>query len=158
MRTRTEAATTAVYGMVLVMAVVASISEDKAANAVEIAEAVILASMGFLLAHVYAGLLARRLGPREDGWRVELWESLVEAWPLLWGTVVPVAMLLIAAVVGLSRAAAVTCDIAAGLGQLFVGGVLAGTAHRQRVPFALLSGLVSAAVGFLVVLVKAVVH
>jgi hypothetical protein len=158
MRTRIEAATTAVYGMVLVMAVVASISEDKAANAGEISEAVILGSTGLFVAHVYAGLLARRLSPREGGWRVDLRVSLVEAWPLLWGAVVPVVVLLITAVAGLPRATAVALALAAGLVQLFVWGVLAGTAHRQRGLYALLSGLISAAIGFLVVLLKAVVH
>jgi hypothetical protein len=156
---RTRAAgTAAVYGTILVMAVVASVSEDEAADAIEIDEAVILSSGALFVAHVYAGLFARRLEPGEEGWGAQLRASLVEAWPLMGAAVVPVVILLIAALAGLSRGKSVAVALAAGLIQLFAWGIVAARAHRQHGLRAVGSGVLSVAIGFLVVLLKAVVH
>jgi hypothetical protein len=153
-----RASTAAIYGTVLVMAVVASISEDEAADALEIDEAVLLSSAAVFAAHVYAGLLTERLSTKDEPWRTELWASIVEAWPLMWAAAAPVTALLVAAVAGLGRTTSVTLALCAGLLQLFAWGVAAGRTHGQRVPSAVGSGLITGAIGLFVVLVKAVVH
>jgi hypothetical protein len=156
-RPRRTVGTAAIYGAVLVMAVVASISEDVAADALEMAEAVLLSSTAVFAAHVYAGMLTRELDPVAASWRTELWASIGEAWPLLWAAAAPVTLLLVAGIAGLPRTSSVAVALAAGLVQLFAWGVGAARAHGRHGPWVLASGVVTVSIGLVVVLVKAVV-
>lgn len=150
--------TGAVYGTIIVMAVVASVSEDAAADPFEMLGAVVLSAFAFWLAHVYADVLSRRLSSPSGAFGEQLGASLRDAWPLLQTAGAPALALLLAGFGGLSRSAGVALALGLGLVQLFAWGTALARRHGRSGLRALASGLVNLGIGLLVVLLKALVH
>jgi hypothetical protein len=91
----------AIYGTILVTALIAALSEDEGADPLEIGAAVILSTLVFWLAHVYARLLAIQVSERRLS-IAEVRDTAVEEWPMVQSVALPVAVLVLAPV-GSSR-------------------------------------------------------
>jgi hypothetical protein len=148
----------AVYGTILVLSVIASVSEDADAGAASVLGAVLLTSFAFWIAHVYAESLTARIDHPRARWRELARRAVIREWPLLQAAFVPSVPLLLGVVGALSRATAIDIAIALALADLFAWGVAVGRALHQAPLRATLSGFVNVALGGVVVALKVVVH
>jgi hypothetical protein len=146
----------AIYGTILVTAVVAALSEDEDADPLEIALAVLVTTLVFWLAHVYASMLANAVGGRVTF--ADARELALEEWPLVQSAALPIAALLLAPVGVVSDYTAESLAIGVGLATLFLWGLLFG--HRQGLaPFGLLLvATVNLAFGAAIVALKTAFH
>ena len=154
---RRAQATSAIYGTILVTAVIAALSEDPGAGPLELLAVVIDTSVVFTLAHVYAEHLGERAATTDRAeWRT-FPTLLAQEVPMVIAATLPAIALALGAVHVLSRDAAVTVALTAGVAELFVWGFLAGL-HERGPRQALWAGAGNAALGLLVVFLKVLVH
>jgi hypothetical protein len=112
--------TGAVYGQILVTAIVATLSEDHGISAGELLFWVVVTMLVFWLAHVYAEGVGRRLGRDTDlGFR-DVRELAKDELPELQAALPAVAALTLGWLGALSRDTSV--DLAIGLGVAALGG------------------------------------
>jgi hypothetical protein len=149
--------TSAIYGTILVTAIVAALSEYDGASALETAGAVILGALVLWLAHVYAALMAASAsGRRVSG--ADLHEAMVEDWPIVQSAVPALVALVLGAVHVLTDATSIALALWAGVAALFVWGWLASRHQRVGLAARLLTAGVNGALGLLIVALKVVVH
>jgi hypothetical protein len=148
----------AIYGTIVVLAVIAGVSEDTEAGAASVLGAVLVTALALWIAHVYAESLASRLADAKATWREIVRRAIVQEWPLAEAALVPAAPLLLGAVGVLSRESAIDVAIALALADLFTWGAAVGRASNQAPRRAALSGLLNVALGGIVVGLKLVVH
>jgi hypothetical protein len=148
----------AVYGTILVIAVVAALSKDHEASAGAILAGAFATSLVFWIVHVYAEVLARRTaGDQTPSWPL-LRTAARQEWPLVEAALAPLAPLLLGELGVFSRSTAITLSLIVGLGDLAAWGYVAGRAMRQSVLRALVTAAGAVALGALMVLLKNLVH
>jgi hypothetical protein len=148
----------AVYGTILVLAVVAALSEDHGASPGEILGGALATSIVFWIVHVYAEVLSRRTaGDTSPSWPL-IRASAVQEWPLVEAALAPAVPLLLGAVGILNRSPAITLSIIVGLADLAAWGFTAGRATGQSALKSLLTGAGALALGVVMVLLKNLVH
>jgi hypothetical protein len=151
-----EGAATGIYGTILVLAVIVGISVDPDAGVGYVLGAVLVTTLVFWAAHVYAGVLAARMASSQDRWRDVVRATLVDERPLLEAAVPPAVPLVLGVAGVFDRDTALTIAIGVGLAELFVcGAMVARDAARPHI-VVLLSGVLNAGLGVLLVLLKAV--
>src|SRR5436309_15320931 len=96
-RNRAPRVTSAIYGTILVTALVAGLSEDPDYGSVDILASALTTAAIFWLAHVYAGVLGERLAGDERGTSTLTWAAMGEEWPLIQAAALPCAALLLSA-------------------------------------------------------------
>jgi hypothetical protein len=137
--------------------VIAALSEDPGASALEVAEAVLLTSLVLWLAHVYADLVAEgAAGVRISTTRVR--EAMVHGSPILQACVLPIVVLALGAIGVLEDRAALSTAIGVGVVYLFFWGLLAGRRQGHGPVVRVLVGGASAGLGLLIVGLKVLVH
>jgi hypothetical protein len=146
----------AIYGTILVTAVVAALSEDEDANPLEIGLAVLATSLVFWLAHVYASMLATSVGGRLTFAHAR--ELAMEEWPLVQSSALPIAALLLAPVGVVSDYTAESLAIGVGLATLFLWGLLFGRRQGLAPLGLLLVATVNVAFGAAIVALKTAFH
>jgi hypothetical protein len=149
----------AIYGTILVMAVITALSHDDTVTAGELVAGVLATTFVFWIAHVYAEVLGRRV---EGGaGRPTLGNVAVAArgeWPLVEASLLPVLALLLAVVGVVKTDTAVTIAIAIGVAELFGYGILAGRRLQLSRGGVIAVGVVNGALGLVIVLLKVLVH
>jgi hypothetical protein len=148
----------AVYGTILVLAVVAALSEDHGASPVAIAAGALATSLVFWVVHVYADVLSRRASGDTTGSWPLLRHAARQEWPLVEAAIVPTLPLLLGWIGLFERSTAVTLSLLVGLADLAGWGYLAGRTMGQSRFRAAISALGAAALGTLMVLLKNLVH
>jgi len=148
----------AVYGTILVLAVVAALSEDDAAGPGAIALGALTTSLVFWLVHVYAEVLSRRTSGDTTGTRPLVRAAAIQEWPLVEAALAPLAPLVLGAIGVFSRGTSVTLSIAVGLADLGAWGYVAGRAMGQATVKSALSAAVAVLLGLVMVLLKNLVH
>jgi hypothetical protein len=148
----------AVYGQILVLSVVASLSEDESLTATELLAGVSVTAIVFWLAHAYSEAIASQVAQaKQISWR-ELGRIMVQEWPIAQAAV-PTAVLLALGAIGVFSAPT-AADLAIGLGvvALFGWGLVIG--HRSRLSLFQTAGaaVVSASFGLAIVGLKVLVH
>jgi hypothetical protein len=150
-------ASAAIYGTIVVSAVIAALSEDPAAGPGEIASAALLTVVVFWLAHVYADLVGERAAT-DDRTR---WHSplalLAQEGPMVEAALVPMIPLLLGMLGALHRTAAIRGGLAVGVAELSLWGYLAGRHLGPGLP-RLAGALFIALLGVGVALLKLLVH
>src|SRR5205807_2107238 len=121
-----DRAASAIYGTILVTAVIVALSEDPSATASQLMEAVATTSVVFWLAHVYANFIGHRAELPDSGRSEGIRVALVRDLPMIQAAVPPLVALLLGAVGPLSRNHAITVALVVGVIELFVWGFLAG--------------------------------
>jgi len=147
-------ATGAIYGTILVTALVAGLSEDPDYTSRDILESVLVTAAVFWLAHVYARVLGERVGGDERGARALTRAAMVEEWPLLQAAALPCAALLLAVAGLFSRNTGVNLAIGLGVPSLFVFGFLCARRLHRPVMGALLTGGINALAGLVIIVLK----
>jgi hypothetical protein len=148
----------AVYGTILVLAVVAALSRDRNASAGAILGAAAATSIVFWIVHVYAEVINRETsGDTTPFWSL-VRQSGWQEWPLVEAALLPMLPLLLGALGVFGRSAAITLSLVVGLGDLWIWGYAAGRAvHHSRLK-SVLTGAGAVALGVVMVLLKNLVH
>lgn len=148
----------AVYGTILVLAVVAALSEDEDATSLAILGGLLATSLVFWVAHIYADVLSRRASGDEMPWWPLLASAAHREWPLVEAAIAPALPLLLGAIGLVGSSAAVTLSLIVGLVDLAAWGYIAGRTMRQSRVRSVLSAAVAVALGAVMVLLKHAVH
>lgn len=152
----------AIYGTILVMAVIAALSHDDSVTSPQLIAGVLATTFVFWIAHVYAEVLGSRVaGEVEDGDRSS-WAQVVVAargeWPLIEAALLPVLALLIGVVGLVETKTAVGIAIGAGVVELFAYGIAAGRRLELSLRGTVTVGIINGALGLAIVLLKVLVH
>jgi hypothetical protein len=149
----------AIYGTILVMAVITALSHDDSVTSGQLIAGVLATTFVFWIAHVYAEVLGNRV---EGGSGVPSLANIATAargeWPLVEASLLPVLSLLLG-VVGLVKTdTAVTIAIGVGVVELFGYGILAGRRLELSPGATIVVGMINGFLGLLIVLLKVLVH
>jgi hypothetical protein len=149
----------AIYGTILVMAVITALSHDDSVTSAQLIAGVLATTFVFWIAHVYAEVLGRRV-EGEPG-RPTLADIAVAArgeWPLVEASLLPVLCLLVGVVGIVETKTAVGIAIGAGVVELFGYGIAAGRRLQLSRGGTVVVGVVNGCLGLLIVLLKVLVH
>ncbi|MGA7397154.1 MAG: hypothetical protein WBW62_06865 [Solirubrobacterales bacterium] len=147
----------AIYGTILSMSVVTTVSKDPELGAVAIAGWTAATAFVFFLAHAYADIVAAGFArPREA--KTVAREAMRKEWPLVQGSLIPAAAMLLAPIGLVSEDTATYVAVLTGVVVLFVAGISIGTRQKLRWSRRLMIGAINAAIGFLIVALKIFVH
>jgi hypothetical protein len=152
----------AIYGTILVMAVITALSHDDSVRSAELIAGVLATTFVFWIAHVYAEVLGQRVeGEGGEGGRFGFANVAVAArgeWPLVEASLLPVLCLLLGVVGLVETKTAVAIAIGAGVVELFAYGIAAGRRLRLSLRGTIAVAVVNGALGLLIVLLKVLVH
>jgi hypothetical protein len=148
----------AVYGAILVIAVVAALSEDPTATSWAILGGALATSLVFWIVHVYAEMLDRRtVGDTTPTWPL-IQSAAWQEWPLVQAALPPLVPLLLSAAGLFGRSLAVTLSIGVGLAELAAWGYAAGQATQESKLRSTLTAGGAVALGALLAVLKNLVH
>jgi hypothetical protein len=152
-----ESSAAAIYGVIVIGALLAAESPRHESYLDTIASALIAAAL-YWLAHSYAGVLGSRLRTGERLTAAALLHALAHGWPLMRGAAIPVLALLVAGAAGATLSSAVsiavwTCAISIAAFELVAG-------HRSdaRRGEIVLEAAVGIAMGVAILALKIVLH
>jgi hypothetical protein len=148
----------AVYGTLLATAVVATLSEDPAAGSFEIIETLALTAVVFGLAHAYATLLAGGAAGRHGVGPGEVRAAFAHELPFVISFLPLGAALVLHPIGVLSDGAAESAAFVTGLVMLAAAGGAIGWQQRAGIIGIVATGLLSVALGFGIITLKAIVH
>ena len=148
----------AVYGTILVLAVLSYLAEDDALDAGEVAGAMVGTGIAYFAAHVYVDYLAARMTGMRGSASHVFGHVLREEWPLLQAMLAPGVPLLLGAVGVFSRSTAVDIALVIALVNLVGWGYEAGRRSYGTLSGAIVSALVAVVLGFVVVALKNLLH
>ena len=147
----------AIYGTILVMAVITALSHDDSVTSAQLIAGVLATTFVFWIAHVYAEVLGTRLAG--EGGRPTMANITIAArgeWPLVEASLLPVLCLLIVGLVETKTAVGIA--IGAGVVELFGYGIAAGRRLKLSLRGTIVVGVVNGTLGLLIVLLKVLVH
>ncbi len=147
----------AIYGSILVTALVATLDEEHA-DAQAMSIALLSTTIVFWLAHVWADVVGERI---ETGKSFTVGRCKLMArrqWPMIEAAAAPVAALVLAWAGVLALDVAVWLALVIGIVQLGAWGMVVGFRSSSAWPLAVASGLVNATFGLVIVALKALVH
>jgi hypothetical protein len=146
----------ALYGTILVMALLAVEPEND--PAAEVAATVAATMAVFWLAHVYAHSVAARLSSgRRLSWS-HVREVLSHEWPMLQSALPALAALVLAAVGLFGTSTAITIGLSLGILELFGWGIYLGRRQGLGLGRAILVGVIDGSFGLALVALEALVH
>jgi hypothetical protein len=154
----TERLTGAIYGQILVTAIVATLSEEESISASDILVGVVVTMLVFWLAHVYARAEAMRL-TRTEGLTVrEVAGIAAEEWPMVQAAIPAVVFLVLGWAGVLSRDMAIDLAVAAGVVALAGWGFLIARRSRMSLPGTVGTVALNCGLGLAIVGLKIAVH
>jgi hypothetical protein len=147
----------AIYGTILATTVVAGTSSSEEVSVTAGALIVLVTTMVFWLAHVYANLLAQRVVlKRRPSW-AERAALAGQEWPLVQAGALPAFLLLLGTTGLYGRDTAFAIAMWSGVAALFVWGIVFARHEGRGIGFAILSGIFNAALGLIVIILKILV-
>jgi hypothetical protein len=148
----------AVYGTILVLAVLSYLSEVDDLGRGDILAAMVGTALAYFSAHVYVDYLAARMTGAREPTLVLTRKVLREEWPLLQATLAPGVPLLLGGLGVFSRSTAVDIALAVAFLDLVAWGYEAGRRSYGSVLGAIGSALVAVTLGLIVVGLKSLLH
>jgi hypothetical protein len=152
----------AIYGTILVMAVITALSHDGSVTSAQLIAGVLATTLVFWIAHVYAEVLGRRVAGEGESDDRPRWAHVVAAargeWPLVEAALLPVLCLLVGVVGLVETGTAVAIAIGAGVVELFAYGIAAGRRLKLSLGGTVTVGVINGALGLVIVLLKVLVH
>jgi len=149
----------AIYGTILVMAVITALSHDDSVKSAELVAGVLATTFVFWIAHVYSEVLGQRM--EGEGERLSFANVAVAArgeWPLVEASLLPVLCLLVGVIGVVKTETAVAIAIGAGVVELFGYGIAAGRRLELSLRGTIAVAVINGALGLLIVLLKVLVH
>ena len=154
----TEGATEGIYGLILAMSVIAVSAEHDPSDAGRVAAAVLVTALVFWLAHVYAHLLGFGVSEERRLTRAEFARGLRDHWSLV-AVVVPLVFLLLLGAIGvLPDQASIVAATVSALVELAAAGGFAAIRRGAGPLGTTVSAAIAAALGLVIVLLKALLH
>ncbi len=150
--------TGAIYGQILVTAIVATLSEEESISASDILVGVGVTMIVFWLAHVYARAVALRLERTQPLTVREVAGIAAVEWPLVQAAVPAVVFLVLGWAGALSRDAAIDLAVAAGVVALAGWGFLIARRSRMSVLGTIGAVGLNSSFGLAIVGLKIAVH
>ena len=147
----------AIYGAVIVTAVVVGESLDHEVSPYAGAVSVAVTAIVYWLAHVYAREMAYRLVQRRQPTLREAARVALDQWPIVEAGIVPVILLVLGGLGLYGRELAFNLAMAAGVVSLFLWGVAFARREEEGWGGVLLSGVFTATLGLAIVGLKAFV-
>jgi hypothetical protein len=148
----------AIYGTILVMAVISALAHDASITSAELIAGVAATTIVFWIAHVYAEVLGNRL----QGEHAVSWANVRAAsnheWPIVEAALPPVLALLLGVLGILDTDSAVNVAIAVGILELFLWGIAVGRRLGLSITATLAAGVVNGALGVVIAGLKMLVH
>jgi hypothetical protein len=151
-------ATGAIYGTILVTALVAGLSEDPDYSDEDILISVVATAIVFWLAHVYAHVLGDRLEGGTHRLRELVRTAAGAESPLVYAAVLPCAALVLGLAGAWSRNTSVTIAVWLGVASLAAYGFRFGRRLGHGIPTSTLSAVANAFAGVVIVILKIVIH
>jgi hypothetical protein len=149
----------AIYGTILVMAVITALSHDDTVKSAELIAGVLATTFVFWIAHVYAEVLGQRMEGDVSGLSfANIAHAARGEWPLVEASLLPVLALLLGVVGLVKTETAVAIAIGAGVVELFGYGIAAGRRMELSLRATIAVAMVNGALGLLIVLLKVLVH
>ncbi|MGK2933032.1 MAG: hypothetical protein ACSLFD_09750 [Solirubrobacterales bacterium] len=147
----------AIYGTILSMAVITTASKDPTLGPIAIAGWAAATAVVFWIAHVYANFVAAGFArPKEAG--ALLRETMKREWPLVQGSLIPAAAMLLAPLGLVDTESATYVAVGVGVALLFGAGLAIGTREELSWSRRLTIATINASIGILIVLLKIFVH
>lgn len=145
-----------VYGTILASTIVVALGY-KDGNALVMIAALVVTELVFTFAHAWSALLAT--GAARGGFpsHPDLWAACRHEWPVLQATWPAVLALLLAALGVYSTDTAVDVALAVNAAILFLWGLALGRMQGLSPPYAVAAGLVTGALGVVLVVLKVLV-
>jgi hypothetical protein len=148
----------AIYGTILVTALIAGLSEDPSYGNTDILISVVTTVLVFWVAHVYAEVLSSQ-ARRDDPWGFRIVrDAMVGERPLLQAATLPCAILLLGAMNVYPRDTSVGVAIGFGVASLFVFGFAFARRLRHSFWGGVLAGAFNGGVGVVIVVLKLLLH
>ncbi|MGK2955710.1 MAG: hypothetical protein ACSLFI_08595 [Solirubrobacterales bacterium] len=147
----------AIYGTILSMAVISTASKDESLGPMAIAGWAAATALVFWIAHVYATFVAAGFARPSDAKEILLL-AMKREWPLVQGSLIPAAAMLLAPLGLVSTESATYVAVWVGVGVLFIAGVAMGTREDLTWGRRLTIGVINALIGLLIVSLKIFVH
>jgi hypothetical protein len=147
----------AIYGLIVSMAVIATASKDESLGPGEIGLWAVATSFVFFLAHVYSHVVAAGIARPRDA-RQELRRVARSEWPMVQGAMIPAVVMLIGAIGMLDENQASYIAVWTGVAALFLAGLIVGTRNGLGWGGRLMIACVNGTLGFLIVALKIFVH
>jgi hypothetical protein len=147
----------AIYGSILVTALVSSLSEEHADGGA-MAVAVLSGMAVFWLAHVWSDAVGERLVDPRPFTARGLWRNARQQWPIVQSAFAPLLALVLVELGVWSLTAGVDVALGAAIVQLVAWGMILGLRSFETWPKALLAGAVDGALGLAIVALKVLVH
>ncbi len=148
----------AIYGQILVTSVVVALSEDKSASSAEILEAVVVTTLVFWLAHIYAAVAAAQLAQRHRLSWPEVRGIMRHEWPIVQAAIPAVGALALGWIGVLSNRGATNLAIAVGIAGLIGLGFRIGRNSRLTPLGTAFAVLLCGTLGLAIVTLKVIVH
>jgi hypothetical protein len=148
----------AIYGTILVLAVLSYLSEDDQLGDGDIAIAMVTTAIAYFSAHIYVDYLSARMTGARERTLVLFREVVREEWPLLQATLVPGIPLLLGAFGVYSKETGVDLALGVAFVDLVGWGYAAGRRSYKSRLGAIGSACVAIALGALVVSLKNILH
>jgi hypothetical protein len=150
--------TEAIYGLILATSVIAVARDHDPSHAGPVAATVLVTSVVFWLAHVYARALAESMARHRRINRDELRDVFRHDWPLVEVAVPLVVILLLGVLDAVPDRAAILVAMFAALAELALAGGYTARMSGAGVPGTILSAVIAVLLGSAVVILKAFVH
>jgi uncharacterized membrane protein len=150
----TRPLSTAIYGTILVLAVIAALSHDPGLGPGEVLAGMLGSSLVYWMAHLYADVLGRRAAGVVEPLPAMVAEAATVEWPLVEAALLPAIPLVLGMLGILDRGPAVTLAVIVALADLLVWGYVAGRRSGLARVAALAGGLGAVALGTVMVLLK----
>jgi hypothetical protein len=147
----------AIYGTILSMAVISTASKDPALGPLEIAGWAAATALVFWIAHVYATFVTAGFARPSEAKEV-LKQAMKREWPLVQGSLIPAAAMLLAPLGLVSTESATYVAVWVGVLVLFVSGLAIGSREDLTWRRRLTIGVINALIGMLIVSLKIFVH
>lgn len=148
----------AIYGTILVTALIAGLSEDPGYGNTDILISVVTTMLVFWAAHVYAEVLGSQ-ARSDDPWGLRtIRDAMLEERPLLEAGALPCFALVLGAVNAYQRDTSVRIAIGLGVVLLFVFGFVFARRLRHSLAGAILAGGFNGLVGVVIVVLKLILH
>ena len=146
-----------VYGTITVAALLA-VESGRSETLWQAGGSVAVAVVALWLAHGYSGAVGRRFERGTEGALTVLAQALWVEVGILWGLTVPLVVLLVCAMAGVSDSSAVTAAFVSAVVVLVVIEVVAGLRSARRARDVAVEVTLSAVMGLAVLSLKAIVH
>jgi hypothetical protein len=153
-----EGAARAIYGQILVLSVLAAVSEDESYGSADMLVAVVVTMLIFLAAHVYSEILARRIDSDRALTVEEVREAVRMELPLVVAALPIAVVLLLGAAGTLSHDAAADLALVVGVAGLAVWGLEISLRSRFGWWRTLLTVGINLGLGLVIVALKGLLH